>query len=87
MYHTYGPEEIWEGGDVLFLPDGFEKSCKSAIGRSNVMRLYCVCLLNCNMVKGKLATFREKMKDIYIYIYIYIYYIHNVLNIMLPSAL
>jgi hypothetical protein len=49
-------------GDISFIPDGFEKSCKSAIGRSNVMRLYWVCLLKCNVVKGKIATFREKTK-------------------------
>ena len=32
------------------------------------MRFYCVYLLNCNMLKGKLATFTEKIKDIYIYV-------------------
>jgi len=63
LCHTYGPKEVWGGDDILFLPDGFKKSCKSAIGRSNDMRLYCVCLSNCKIVKGKPATFREKIKN------------------------
>ena len=63
LCHTYGPKEVCGGDDILFLPDGFKKSCKCTNGRSNGMRLYCVCLSNCNIVKGKLATFREKIKD------------------------
>jgi hypothetical protein len=44
------------------------------------MRFYCVCLPKCNIVKGKLATFREKIKDINV-----LYAQH--FNVTLPSVL